>query len=239
MSHGQQQLRAIAQSGSDQRAVRSNVAARAMGGDRHELARVPLLHIAAACVLVTEQLVQLSACRTRVLTSSRWLSDINSPGVSQPSLHALRGSIAARADRSGIGWLGPPRQLSVVTVDPGFAPKAGRQRSQRPRGGTAPERPSQVVGIPGCRRHSPRRRSASLCTSMTWPAAAKTRSRWRPRTTYSRTARRAASCIEMPSASARSRSAACSSSVRRNVMAMPAQGIGLIPLNPYIRPASR
>ncbi|MFN2503238.1 MAG: hypothetical protein ABR540_03210 [Acidimicrobiales bacterium] len=36
---------------------------RAMGGDRHELARVPRLHIAAACVLVTEQLVQLSACR--------------------------------------------------------------------------------------------------------------------------------------------------------------------------------
>ena len=51
-------------------------------------------------------------------------------------------------------------------------------------------------------------------------AACSTRSRWPPRLTNSRTARRAASCIEIPSASARARNASRSVSLCRSVIAM-------------------
>ena len=69
-------------------------------------------------------------------------------------------------------------------------------------------------------RHWPRRSSASAWTSLIRSAAAATRERCSLRSTYSRIARRAASCIDTPSLAARSLSACCSSSVRRSVIAM-------------------
>ena len=63
-------------------------------------------------------------------------------------------------------------------------------------------------------------RRASACASLIERARPRHPVAVLPRATNSRTARRAASCIEMPSASARSRSAACSSSVSRSVIAM-------------------
>jgi hypothetical protein len=66
----------------------------------------------------------------------------------------------------------------------------------------------------------PRRSSAPPWAAMMRRAASETRSRWLPLMTSSRTARRAASCIEIASAPAHVRSASCSSSVSRILFAI-------------------
>src|SRR5437588_11029065 len=127
----------------------------------------------------------------------------------------------------GIGVLAERRRLRAGCGGTKQSDVAGRWRVAEEAGSEVDE--ILQVEVLDRLAHFPRCSRASAWAAFTRSAAASTRSRCSPLATYSRTARRAASCMEMPSRSARSRNATCSSFVSRSVIAITPHGIGMIP----------